>query len=205
MFSKISTFTAAVTALLAASVVPAFAQTTKPSSLPTVTKLPTTPIAPRNLLPPPPVTAPPPGVSVTMQNCSLVPGDGANAPYSIGMASTFNLNTTSQAGPAAGTWAGAQVGTGTIQFVAGNNLPMLLAECNAQRILPRMTITNVTSTGTVVYTMPNVLLTNQQVGSAITYSFDYIAMDWTMYSPGGTWVSALHCQYDGQGGQRGCR
>ena len=131
MFSKISTFTVAVAALLATPVMPASAQTTKPSAGP-VTTLPTTAVAPHNLLlPPPPVTAPPPAFSVTLQNCALVPGDASGAPFSIGMASAFNINTNAQPGPASGLWSAGQVGTGTIQFVAGNNL------ADAARQLPR--------------------------------------------------------------------
>jgi hypothetical protein len=121
------------------------------------------------------------------------------------MASAFNLNTSmGQSGPTAGFWAGAQVGTGTIQFGADNTLALLLSSCNAQRILPRMTITNVTSTGTVVYDMPSVLVTSQQLGSTISYSFHYMRITWTVTSPGGTWLSSTTCEYSG-GMQRGCR
>jgi hypothetical protein len=203
MFSKISTFTVAVAAVLAAHVAPASAQITKPSAVPVPT-LPTATVAPHNLLlPPPSVTAPPPGISVTLQNCALVPGDASGAPFSIGMASTFDINTTAQAGPATGMWAGGQVGTGTIQFADGNNVAVWLANCHAQNILPRMTITNVSSSGTVVYDMPNVLVTGQQFGSAISYSFDYLAINWTVSSPGGTLLSRNSCMYTGN--QRGCR
>ena len=204
MFSKISTFTVTVAALVAAPLVSASAQTTKPSGAPVPT-VPTTAVQPHNLLPPPTVAAPPTGVSVTLQNCALVPGDGANAPFSLGMASNFNINTNAQSGPAVGTWAGAWVGTGTIQFVAGNTLAMWLGNCHAQNILPKMTITNVTSTGTVVYDMPNVLVTGQQLGSAVSYSFDFLTINWTVTSPGGTLLSSTTCQYLGNGSQRGCR
>jgi len=201
MFSKNSTFTAAVAALLATSAVPASAQT-KPSAAP-VPSVPTTAVPPHSLLlPPPTVTVPPPGISVTLQNCSLVPGDASGAPFSIGMASTFNINTNSQQGPTTGTWSGGQVGTGTIQFADGNTLAMWLANCHSASILPRMTITNVTSSGTVVYDMPNVLVTGQQLGSTISYSFDYTLIYWTVSSPGGTLLSRSSCQYNGN--QRGC-
>jgi hypothetical protein len=131
----------------------------------------------RLVLPPPPPPAPPPGISVQMQTSStLAPGVGGlnSAPFSLGMASNFSLETTPPASSPNEVY-----GHGSIQFAAGNDLALWVDQAATQNVRPKLIITNATPQGTVVYTMSDVFFVGTQAGSAISTSIQYRGISWT--------------------------
>src|SRR5579862_1934254 len=161
----------------------ATAQFSKPSAIPN--KALQQPVVPHQLRLPPAATATPPqGISLTMQSrtqlAAGVGGAGA-APFSLGMASTFAIETAAHNGSQPpGT-----LGTGSVQFVAGNDLPMWMQQCLSVNCSATLTITNASPQGTVVYVMSNATIVSAQLGPAISANFQYRKIMWTYYNASG--------------------
>lgn len=199
MYTRVLMLTAAISTAVAVPLLPTLAQTPAPPQVarPSVlssTARTLTPIAPHHLITPPPVTAPPPGISATVKGTL---GGGAclpvanGTPVPLGMASTFDLQTTAQIDAQ-----GHKFGTGTIKFVQGNDLAMWLNQCFSVNALTALTITNVAGTGTVVYVMPHLQVTAADLGTAIGYSFRYYdKISWTVYDANGTAVQSGQQSY----------
>jgi len=118
-------------------------------------------------------------------------GGPSTPAFSLGMATTFALQTNPQRGPG-----GNMVGTGSIQFQTGNDFAMWLNQARSLGVPTTVTITNVSTTGTVVYVMKDAMVTQTQLGPAITAAFRYNRINWTMYSPRGTVLQQGGCTYN---------
>jgi hypothetical protein len=110
-------------------------------------------------------------------------GGPSSPAFSLGMASTFNVQTSCV--PGSGT--NCSVGQGSIQFAAGNDLAMWLAQCGARNcLINKLTIANASPQGTVVYDLRDATVTGTTSGTtALTASLHYRQVGWTFSSGNG--------------------